>query len=33
MNDIADNCMDAGGTTPRMGKVESRLEQRSAAPS
>ncbi|WP_081813242.1 hotdog family protein [Methylobacter tundripaludum] len=30
MNDIADDCMDAGGTTPRMGKIESRLEQRSA---
>ena len=28
---IADDCMDAGGTTPRMGEVESRLEQRSRA--
>ena len=27
-----DDCMDAGGTTPRMGEVESRLEQRSRAP-
>ncbi|TRX00925.1 hypothetical protein EKO24_004620, partial [Candidatus Methylobacter oryzae] len=25
------DCMDAGGTTPRMGEVESRLEQRSRA--
>ncbi|HEY8034525.1 MAG TPA: hypothetical protein VIF37_02930 [Methylobacter sp.] len=25
-------CMDAGGTTPRMGEVESRLELRSRAP-
>jgi hypothetical protein len=24
-------CMDAGGTTPRMGEVEPRLEQRSRA--
>ena len=30
MNDVADDCMDAGGTTPRMGEVESRLEQRSS---
>jgi len=27
----AHDCMDAGGTTPRMGEVEPRLEQRSRA--
>jgi len=26
------DCMDAGGTTPWMGEVESRREQRSRAP-
>lgn len=29
MNNIADDCTDAGGTTPRMDEVESRPEQRS----
>jgi flagellar assembly protein FliH len=29
---VIDDCKDAGGTTPRMGEVESRLEQRSRAP-
>ena len=31
MNGDAHDCMDAGGTTPWMGEVESRLEQRSRA--
>ena len=31
-NGDADDGRDAGGTTPRMGEVESRLEQRSGAP-
>ncbi|HEY8219872.1 MAG TPA: 3'-5' exonuclease, partial [Methylobacter sp.] len=29
---MQDDCKDAGGTTPWMGEVESRLEQRSRAP-
>jgi hypothetical protein len=29
--DFLFDCTDAGGTTPRMGEVESRLEQRSRA--
>ncbi len=32
MNVVADDCTDAGGTTPRMEEIESRLEQRSRAP-
>ncbi|WP_333873134.1 hypothetical protein [Methylobacter sp.] len=28
---VADDCMDAGGTTPRTGEVELRLEQQSRA--
>jgi hypothetical protein len=28
---VADDCMDAGGTTPWMGEVERRLEQPSRA--
>jgi hypothetical protein len=28
---VADDCMEAEGTTPRMEEVESRLEQRSRA--